>query len=207
MAERAATWLLRSRRPPLDIADTIETFAPAFERLSEGLDDLTFGEVRIRIDELRERRVTAGVPIALAARAARWPWLHTGFDMVEVARRRGCPIDDVARSYWQVFEEFELAWLWDGIGLLPRSNRWQTQARASLRDDLMTVLAMLTSDVIATADGDPTAWIALNERAVARAISIHTEIRRAEGFDLTTLSVALRQLRNLTLTTASDAVR
>ena len=27
-----------------------------------------------------------------------------------------------------------------------------------------------------------------------------TEIRRAESFDLTTLSVALRQLRNLTLT-------
>jgi glutamate dehydrogenase len=29
---------------------------------------------------------------------------------------------------------------------------------------------------------------------------MHTEIRRAESFDLTTLSVALRQLRNLTLT-------
>ena len=28
---------------------------------------------------------------------------------------------------------------------------------------------------------------------------MHTEIRRAESFDLTTLSVALRQLRNLTL--------
>ena len=28
---------------------------------------------------------------------------------------------------------------------------------------------------------------------------MHTEIRRAESFDLTTLSVALRQLRNLAL--------
>ena len=29
---------------------------------------------------------------------------------------------------------------------------------------------------------------------------METEIRRAEAFDLTTLSVALRQLRNLTVT-------
>ena len=30
-----------------------------------------------------------------------------------------------------------------------------------------------------------------------------TEIRRAEGYDLTTLSVALRQLRNLALTSVT----
>ncbi|HSP29759.1 MAG TPA: hypothetical protein VLN74_14495, partial [Ilumatobacteraceae bacterium] len=39
-----------------------------------------------------------------------------------------------------------------------------------------------------------------NERAVGRALAIHTEIRRAGTFDLTTLSVALRQLRNLSIT-------
>jgi len=53
--------------------------------------------------------------------------------------------------------------------------------------------------VMRAADGSPSAWIAANERAVGRVIAMHTEIRRAESFDLTTLSVALRQLRNLTL--------
>ena len=42
-------------------------------------------------------------------------------------------------------------------------------------------------------------WISSNERAVGRVIAMHTEIRRAETADLTTLSVAVRQLRNLTL--------
>jgi glutamate dehydrogenase len=64
----------------------------------------------------------------------------------------------------------------------------------------MTVLAGLTRNVMRAADGSPLAWIAANERAVGRAIAMHREIRRAESFDLTTLSVALRQLRNLTLT-------
>jgi glutamate dehydrogenase len=101
-----------------------------------------------------------------------------------------------------VFEAFDIGWLWDGIGALPRSDRWQTQARAALRDDLMTVLADLTANVIRTADGSPLDWIVANEAAVSRVIDMETEIRRAEAFDLTTLSVALRQLRNLTVTAA-----
>ncbi len=61
------------------------------------------------------------------------------------------------------------------------------------------MLAALTRNVLVTADGSSADWIAHNQRSVGKAIAMHTEIRRAESFDLTTLSVALRQLRNLTL--------
>ncbi len=64
----------------------------------------------------------------------------------------------------------------------------------------MSTLAELTRLVIGTAAGSPSAWVAANERAVGRAMAMHTEIRRSDSFDLTTLSVALRQLHNLTLT-------
>ena len=37
---------------------------------------------------------------------------------------------------------------------------------------------------------------------MARAQAMFTEIRRSETFDMTNLSVALRQLRNLSLTAA-----
>jgi glutamate dehydrogenase len=94
--------------------------------------------------------------------------------------------------------------LWDGVSNLPRSDRWQEQARSALRDDLLMVLADLTRQVMRSADGSPSAWIEANERAVGRALAMHTEIRRAESFDLTTLSVAIRQLRNLTITAVAD---
>jgi len=45
-------------------------------------------------------------------------------------------------------------------------------------------------------------WWAANQRSVQRAMAQLTEIRRADAFDITNLSVALRQLRNLAL--ASD---
>uniref|UniRef100_UPI00375363CA hypothetical protein n=1 Tax=Ilumatobacter sp. TaxID=1967498 RepID=UPI00375363CA len=121
------------------------------------------------------------------------------FDVIEIAHDESCNVADAGTAYWSVFESFEVGWLWDGIGALPRSDRWQTQARASLRDDLMTVLADLTAHVIRTAEGSPEAWIEANRSAYNRMIDMETEIRRAESFDLTTLSVALRQLRNLTV--------
>ncbi len=105
-----------------------------------------------------------------------------------------------------MFNAFDLGWLWDGVGNLPRSDRWQEQARSALRDDLLTALADLTRQVMRSAAGSPAVWIEANERAVGRALAMHTEIRRAESFDLTTLSVAIRQLRNLTITSVGDVV-
>ncbi|WP_040495117.1 NAD-glutamate dehydrogenase [Ilumatobacter nonamiensis] len=200
MAERCATWLLRNRRPPLDIAGAIGAFRTDIRTLSTAMVDTATGRVHDDIVELRQQHIEQGVPPELAARASQWPWLHTGFDIVEVARPRACDVLEAARTYWAVFEALDLAWLWDGIGALPRSDRWQTQGRAALRDDLLAVLASLTGHVLDTAGGDPHAWIEANGRPATRALGMHTEIRRADSFDLTTLSVALRQLRNLTLT-------
>jgi glutamate dehydrogenase len=199
MAERGVAWLLRRRPVPLDVAGTIDTFGAGLAFLAESLDEVVAGRVAGDIETLRAARVSEGVPAELAARSARWPWMHTGFDIIEVAHEQACGVNDAAVAYWSVFEAFEVGWLWDGIGGLPRSDRWQTQGRASLRDDLMTVLCDLTRNVIANANGSASEWIEANERAVSRVSDMMTSIRRVELFDLTTLSVALRQLRNLTL--------
>jgi glutamate dehydrogenase len=206
MTERGAVWLLRHRRPPLDIANAIDTFAAGMAFLAESLDGVVGGRVAADVARMRSDRVAAGVPTDLAARSARWPWLHTGFDIVEIAQTEARNVADAATAYWATFDAFDLGWLWDGVGNLPRSDRWQEQARSALRDDLMTVLADLTRQVMGSAGGSPTEWIATNERPVGRALAMHTEIRRAESFDLTTLSVAIRQLRNLTITSIAESV-
>jgi len=96
-----------------------------------------------------------------------------------------------------VFDQLDVSWLWQAIGSLPRSNRWQTQARSALRDDLLAALADLTEDaLIAGSVGD---WSHANERMISRAMGMFADLRRVDAHDLTTLSVALRQLRNLAL--------
>ncbi|MFK8024651.1 MAG: NAD-glutamate dehydrogenase [Ilumatobacter sp.] len=204
MAERCATWLLRNRRLPLDLESAISRYRQPFATLATSVEQVATGRVADEITSLRSLRIEQGVPEPLADMAAHWPWLHTSFDVTEIAESQQSDLMEVARTYWSIFDMFDLGWLWDGIGALPRSDRWQTQARAALRDDLLAAMAGLTESVIATADGDPSAWIETNERPVNRAMAMHTEIRRAEGVDLTTLSVGLRQLRNLILTAVNS---
>ncbi|MEM8621492.1 MAG: NAD-glutamate dehydrogenase domain-containing protein, partial [Actinomycetota bacterium] len=199
LVERGTMWLLRHRRPPLDIGATIDTFGRAIADLDSSFDDVVRGHVGKSISALREERIAVGIPPDLAARSSRWPAMHTAFDIVELSDAERSPLAATAATYWAVFDSFDLEWLWSGIGALPRSTRWQAQARGAMRDDLMSVLADLARLVMRSDHESVAQWIASNERAVRRVVAMHTEIRRAETADLTTLSVAVRQLRNLTL--------
>lgn len=200
MVERAALWLLRHRRPPIDIAAAVAQFRDGINELEAMLESALRGRTRERMFSTEAARLASGVPERLAQHAGSWPLLHTGLDVVEVAQRRGLPLRHVASAYWEVFETIDVQWLWDAVGALPRNDRWQTQARSALRDDLLAALADLADDALAA--GSVTLWATANDGVVRRTVAMFTEIRRAEAYDLTTLSVALRQLRNLALVTS-----
>jgi glutamate dehydrogenase len=197
-AERCSLWFLRHRRPPVDVGVEVARFRKPVLALAADLPNLMTGPIGSAARELAAQRVAHGVPEELAVRSSVWRVLHIAFDIVELAIRSEAEPANVASVYWQVFDRLELLWLWDGIGALPRSDRWQTQARSALRDDLLAMMIALTSNVME--DASLEAWLNSNERSVARTIQQLTQIRRADAFDITNLSVALRQLRNLAQT-------
>ena len=170
--------------------------------LAGSIEPALVGRMADVVRSVEASRLTVGVPEELAERATVWPLLHVGFDLVELAEAHDTTVERLARIEWTMFDRLDLSWLWDGIGALPRADRWQTQARSALRDDMLDALAELTESVVDSDSGTVDAWLAANERAVGRAMTMFTEIRRAESYDITNLSVALRQLRNLSLTAA-----
>ena len=196
MAERVTLWLLRHRRLPLDIAAAVDRYRAPMADLVR-LDGSLRGPMRDATFALEASRLAAGVPEVLAQRSVQWRLLHTGLDMVELAERTGSKVSEVCVAYWHVFDVLDLTWLWDAVGHLPRSNRWQTQARSALRDDLVTAMADLTDDALRA--GGVGAWQSANERLVARSMAMFNDLRRVDAHDLTTLSVAVRQLRTLAL--------
>jgi glutamate dehydrogenase len=202
-AERCSMWFLRHRRPPLDIGAEVARFRAPVLSLAADVQQRMRGPIGQAAAELAETRREHGVPAPLAVRSSVWRVLHTTLDVVELSHRRGVDPGDAANVYWELFDRFELLWVWDGIGALPRSNRWQTQARSALRDDLLSLLAGLTDNVVEFAGSGPGAveqWLTANERSISRTVQQLTEIRRADSFDITNMSVALRQLRNLAQT-------
>jgi glutamate dehydrogenase len=203
-AERASLWFLRHRRPPLDISAEIGRFSEPAHVLSAGLHECVRGPMRAGLEEVADARRLLGLPSQLADRSANWRLLHTIFDVIELAQRVKVDERVVCEIYWHIFDRLDLMWVWDAVGALPRSDRWQTQARGALRDDLMSTLAELAASVLDGGGGAVDPWFAANERAVQRLTALLNEIRRTDSFDVSNLSVALRQLRNVALTSRRD---
>ena len=209
VVERGVLWLLRHRRPPIDLAATVAAFGPGIAELAGGLRAVVHGPMGANLAGAVEDSLNAGVPSDLAEASAAWPLLHTGWDIVEVAQARGRSALDAAAVYWGLFDGLDVAWLWERVGKLPRTDRWQSHARAAQRDDMMATLRDLCDDALRAGDVfTPPAelvarWLADNEHNVRRVLEVFVEIRTGNVFDLTTLSVALRQLRNVVLVASS----
>ncbi len=203
LVERATRWLLRNRRPPFDIAAAVSFFSPGATVLAKRLTDLLVGADRAAFEDAIRGLVAAGVPERLAARVAGFGPMSAALDLVEVAHAAARPVEDVAATYFSLGERLLLHWLRDRISALPRGDRWQALARVSLRDDLYNAQRALTADVLRTgapemdAEAHIHAWIALNRAQVERGLQVLGDIKTAGTFNLATLSVALRETRNL----------
>jgi glutamate dehydrogenase len=139
------------------------------------------------------------------------PVLVSVFDIVEVAEATSRPLQTVMETYFMIGSNIMLTWLRERILELPRANRWQALARTALRDDLYSLHRALTQEVLEAADEDTSAeqagaaWMERNEGAVERVRGILADIRASRSYDMTTLPVALREVRNLVRTPSFDA--
>jgi glutamate dehydrogenase len=206
--DRAARWLVRNRRPPLDIAATATFFASGIATLTARLPELMPASDVETLQRTAHRLIEEGTPESIATWVASCEFLDAAPDIVEVAREYERDVEDVARVYFALDDQLELGWLHDEVAGLPRQGRWQTLARAAVRDDLYGTHAALTRDVLRVSrdEPDPAAclahWADVNAVALRRVTGLIGEIRAAKISDLATLSVAVREVRSILATTA-----
>ncbi|MEV5966599.1 NAD-glutamate dehydrogenase [Kribbella sp. NPDC051952] len=203
LVERATRWLVSNRRPPLDIAELIEFFGPGIAKLTTALPDVLRGRELALFEQRREALVQKGVPADFATRIAVLPPAYAGLGVVETASQDDIDILEVAKVHFALGERLQLGRFLERIIGLPRTDRWQTMARAALRDDLHAVHARLTRQVLATTDASAEpedrviTWQDQNAAALARAATMLEEIVDTEGPELAHLSVGLRLVRTL----------
>jgi glutamate dehydrogenase len=112
-------------------------------------------------------------------------------------------IADATRTYWTLFDQLDLEWIWERVGAMTRVDRWAAQARSAVRDDLLVALRRLADcaldggDAYDSADVLVTDWMNTNRGAITRCQRVLSDIKAGGVFDLTTLTVAVRQLHKL----------
>ncbi|MGK5500431.1 NAD-glutamate dehydrogenase [Streptomyces sp. URMC 125] len=203
LVERGTRWLLNNRPQPLKLAETIDVFRDRVEVVWSELPKLLRGADLEWHQNVNDELTAAGVPGELALRVAGLSSVFPALDVVAVADRTGHELLDVAEVYYDLADRLGITELQDRVSELPRSDRWQSMARAAIREDLYAAHQLLTADVLAAGDGGATpeqrfaAWEAKNAAVLGRARATLEEIRDSETFDLANLSVAMRTMRTL----------
>ncbi|WP_425505699.1 NAD-glutamate dehydrogenase [Streptomyces typhae] len=203
LVERGTRWLLNNRPQPLQLAETIEFFSDGVARVWDELPKLMRGSDLEWYENIREELTAAGVPDDLAQRVAGFSSAFPSLDIVAVADRMGKEPMAVAEVYYDLADRLRITQLMDRIIELPRADRWQSMARASIREDLYAAHAALTADVLAVGNGEATpeqrfkAWEEKNAAILSRARTTLEEIQGSDAFDLANLSVAMRTMRTL----------
>ncbi|MGS2588290.1 NAD-glutamate dehydrogenase [Streptomyces hebeiensis] len=203
LVERGTRWLLGNRPQPLQIAETIEFFSEGVERVWDKLPTLLRGPELEWYERIRAELTEAGVPEELATRVAGFSSVFPALDIVAIADRTGADPLSVAEVYYDLGDRLRISKLMDRIIELPRADRWQSMARASIREDLYAAHAGLTSDVLTVGDGNATpeerfaAWERKNAAILGRSRATLEEIQGSDSFDLANLSVAMRTMRTL----------
>jgi glutamate dehydrogenase len=201
VTERAVRWLVR-HLSPIDVDEAVRDFMPGVAQIAGILDTVFTGAERRAADERAADFERSGVPRPLARRVAALNTLFAGLDIVDVATRTKAPIDVVAGIYFTLGEQLELNWLRANITELSRTDKWQTLARAALRDDALAVHAELVADVLRVAPGQRAddavaAWTKHRSGRLERMLRRLAEIRASGIADLATLSIAVREVRDL----------
>ena len=211
LAERATRWLLRNRSQPMDVAATIAFFQPGARELALLVPDLVTDNRRRTHEHTIDRYLGDSVPESLAQAVSTLPDLTAALDIATVAHSTRSPIEAVAEVYFALDEYLKLDWLRGRILDLPRDDRWQTLARAALREDLHAVHSALTAEVVQTSPPgshgkeDVHHWAQTIDAATIRCLRLLGDIITSGRFDLATLSVALREIRSLAHASAPES--
>jgi glutamate dehydrogenase len=200
---RASLWFLRHRLAGGELAATVERFRMPVADVEAALPSLLPEADAVRFGEEAGRYAAAGVPADLAQRVAAAEYVVSALDIAEVTRATGRGVGCVAEVYFALWGRLQVAWLRGQAGALPADSHWQALARAALRDELAEKLRSLTAVVLklspelAGSDALVAVWEERNAGPLERLRQVLGELQAAPATDLSMLSVALRELRNL----------
>jgi glutamate dehydrogenase len=206
LIERATRWMVNNRRSPIDSEATVEHFGSDIETLVRALPDILAGTQGDEFAARRDNLTSRGVEAQLATDIAVLPSAYTALEVVEISKHHDVGPVVAGQVHARLSERLGLSDFGAKIEALPREDRWQTMARASLRDDFYAVHAALTAQVIDGTDPEQDAekrvavWEAAQGEIVDRSATTLEEILGDDAVDLARLSVGLRVIRALLAT-------
>ena len=208
LLDRASRWFLNYRPQPLAVGAEINRFAATVAQLAPRIPEWLRGDDHAIVTKEAGEFTASGAPQDLAYRVATGLYQFSLLDVIDIADIAERDPAEVADAYFALMDYLGTDGLLTAVSALPRDDRWHALARLAIRDDIYVSLRALCFDVVASGEPGETGeekiaeWEHSNGSRVQRAHRTLTEIYASDALDLATLSVAARQIRSMTRTSA-----
>ena len=195
IAQRASRWMLRARGQSSDLPTLIQAYQPAARELRKQLAGWLPSSAHASWQAATAKLVEAGVEAVLAENLSALDFIFPALDLVDLAQHAKTDLEQAARAYFAIDAELGLTAWRAQINRLPTETLWQTQARASARDDIYSIASQITRGLLSRQE-PLTDWRAQQAPEIERLRRLLSDIS-TQSADLAPVSVALRELRQL----------
>ncbi len=197
--DRAVRWFL-IYRTSYDLTETIEHLQAAVDELKPLMPSAFVGQEKADFIRAREEFLAGGVGEDLATWGAQLLPMARILDVIEIAERYGVDKVEVARLYFKAVDVVGFTSLLNKVRDLPQTDRWNSLARSSLREDLYAVLTDLVSVLVDQhrediGSIDLQAWFTAGGEVGRRALDALSGALAVDEPQLAVLSVAVRKFR------------
>ncbi len=202
--DRATRWYVTHDHRDQPIGTALGRIMPTLDLLRTRTSDYLRGSDVDRVHDRLTHYRSVGLPEDVAVRASDLLESFGLLDISLVSEQVPEPITTIADLYYTVFQRIDAAHLLLRITDLPRQSRWETLARAALRDDVYSAVADMTIAVMqldtppgADAVERIVAWERGHQEQLARIKDTFAEVTSPGQVDIASISVALKLLRTL----------
>ncbi len=200
LLRQATRWILIRRGHRLDVQQNVERLAPGLSQLSGSMRDMLSEADAQRLEMEQRSYEEGGFPSDLARRVALLEVLLPVLDVVDTAAQRRGDVMNVAKVYFGLGELLQIKWLREQLEALPVKGQWHAQARALLRDELLSEQNRLVEMVLKQSGKRKDAlghWLSGHEQEANRLVRVMRDMAKLPSMDYATVAVAIRALGKL----------
>lgn len=207
LARRATRWLILNRRTFYDIEKTVNYFSPHIDRLNKALPSILFGQEKKATTSYINKLTTENIPLEFATRVASCRSYYAMLNIIEAAISNSVDVVEVAKIYFTLMDKLDLIWFREKINDYPVDNHWAVLARSAYKGDLDVLQRAITVNVLKMSSKSKKLedrindWFSNNKAQVLHWKTILGELRSTSTNEFSMLTVAMRELLELTQTT------
>lgn len=194
-------WMLLNDLSDADVGAFVDAYRGPLAALRRDLAELLPAAERRRFQRQAKSFQSGGFVAELAHEVATFEYVPSSLGVIEVSRRTGAPLEEVARHYFAVGERLGLGWLRDQLGALPPAGRWPTIAVGGLVMDLREAQQAITERFLRARESEPKLKLApfleRSPNVLRRYDEAYADLRESGEVDLASGSVLARLLEQV----------